>query len=289
MERKYTKFNNPIFIDSGAHGLYNEHVIKKKHKLGYSWFETDEFTKYMDRYATFIKTHKIKYYANVDVIFNPELSWKAQKYLEDKHGLSPIPVIHFGTPIKWLEKYLTIGYDFIGLGGLGQEARTNDYIRWADNMFALICNEAGDPCIKVHGFAMTSHLLMSRYPWWSVDSTSFIKQAVYGFIKVPPFVQGEWRYDIPDNLIRVSDRHSKTTRQPSSTGLIKKYTLRYIEEKGFKVGAVKKENNEVIILEKGVTNSGEERAVLNALYYLDLGKYLTTHPPKFRKLKKFVL
>ena len=173
-------YSNTLFIDSGAHGLYNEFVIKKKIKRDakenkYAWYGTTEFWDYVDTYAKFIKENKtaIDIFANVDVIFNPEMTWEVQLYMEKKYKIIPLPTIHFGTDLIWLEKYLKRGYEYIALGGLGQEAQQNDYIKWADKAYHLICDPVTHlPKVKVHGFAMTSHRLMSRYPWYSVDSTS---------------------------------------------------------------------------------------------------------------------
>lgn len=283
-------FNQPIFIDSGAHGLYTEHMIKKGHKLGYSWYETDEFTKYLDEYAGFIKLNKdkIQYYANVDVIFNPKLTWESQMYLEEEHGLSPIPVIHFGTEGKWVERYLKKGYDYIALGGLGQEAQKTDYIRWADNIFSIICNTPSHvPTVKVHGFAMTSHVLMCRYPWWSVDSKTWLSLAMYGQLIVPPYLKGEWRYDIPFNTIRVSDTRSKVKRRAEFH--VKRIVQQYIDEKGFKLGKIAEENGEIKVIEEGVQNSTDIRGTLNALYFIDLCNHLPKWPWMFTQQTKLML
>lgn len=155
-----------LFLDSGAHSLYTKELIKKQHSESYSFYESDDFIKYVDEYAAFIKKYKryIDVYVNVDVIFNPEKSYDIQRYLEDKHDLKPLPVVHFGSDLKWVEFYIDRGYDYIGLGGLGQEVTRNQYINWADRVFELICDTPKRlPKVKTHGFAMTSLKLMLRY------------------------------------------------------------------------------------------------------------------------------
>src|SRR5690606_5885633 len=100
-----------IFLDSGAFSFHSESLKYWKAKKGrdrWKYYHTREFKEKLDEYANFIKKHMKEYnflYANLDVIGNPELTWRNQKYLEEEHNLSPIPVIHKGD-IKWLDFYL---------------------------------------------------------------------------------------------------------------------------------------------------------------------------------------
>lgn len=161
-----------FFLDSGAHSLYTKWVINPKHARGYDDYKTKKFRKYVDEYAAFIKKYGkgIDFYVNVDAIFEPTITWQVQKYLENEHGLEPIPVVHYGTDLSWLRRYVEGGYKFIGIGGLGQEATRGAYLKWADEVYAYLCdNKDRLPTVKTHGFALTSYGLMVRYPWWSVD------------------------------------------------------------------------------------------------------------------------
>lgn len=181
-----------FFLDSGAHTLYNFHVKGKvkKNQDTYKWYTTKEFYDYMDKYANFVKANieSIDYYATVDVIYNPELSWKSLKYLENEHGLKPVPVIHCKTDLRWLDKHLEAGYKYIGIGGLGQESTRFTYTQWADKVFDRIADpRTRNPTVKIHGFAMTSLDLMQRYPWYSVDSASWTKASGFGVVFVPQF------------------------------------------------------------------------------------------------------
>ncbi len=181
-----------FFFDSGAHSLYNMHVRgkDKKNANTYKYYETKEFYEYVDKYAAFIKENKdgIDHYVNVDAIYNPDLSWKILKYLEDEHGLNPVPVIHRGTDLRWLDKHLEAGYKYIGIGGLGQESTRFTYTQWADRVFDRIADpRTRKPTVKIHGFAMTSVDLLLRYPWYSVDSASWTKAAGYGVVLIPRY------------------------------------------------------------------------------------------------------
>lgn len=166
------------------------------------FYKTKAFWRYVDNYCDFIKSCQQKwnvnydFYANVDVLYKPGYSWKVLKYMEDKHGLKPVPVIHYGTPIKWLNRHLDAGYDMIGLGGIGKGTSLKAYMRWADKMFERVCPTNNDrmPIARIHGFAMTSHMLLMRYPWYSVDSSSWTKFASYGILYVPHFRNGSFNF-----------------------------------------------------------------------------------------------
>lgn len=135
----------------------------------YDWYDTQEFWDYVDSYAAFVTKYKkyMDYYANVDVIYDPERSWKVLKYLEKEHGLNPVPVIHYGASLKWVEKHIEAGYDLLGIGGLGQGATKNTYKVWANEVFKVICPlPSRMPVVRTHGFAMTSYDLMLSYPFW---------------------------------------------------------------------------------------------------------------------------
>ncbi len=196
-----------FFLDSGAHGLFNRHSKKDASKDRYEFFETDEFWQYVDEYAAFVKKNLdvIDIYVNVDVIFNPRLSYTVLKYLESKHSLHPMPVLHYGTPMEWVEKHLEDGYDLIGLGGLGQGSNAQEYAVWADKVYSRISpGPTHCPTIRTHGFAMTSYELMIKFPWWSVDSSSWTKMGAFGGIYVPRKKGGKYDFSVNPYAIHCS-------------------------------------------------------------------------------------
>ncbi len=314
-----------LMLDSGAHSLYNEFVQKEKdkRKRNYAWSESKEFWDYVDKYAEFIKAHEkfLSCYINVDVIFNPEQSWEVLKYLENKHGLSPLPVVHYGTDLKWLQKHIDAGYDYIGLGGLGQEVSKASYFAWADKAFDMICDQSSRlPKVKIHGFAMTSLTLMLRYPWYSVDSTTWVVHGRNGSVIVPRFKSGEWVYDENSWVITVSSRSPSRkeagkhidTLSPRQREII----LDYIHAKGYKLGKSRfkkaeqshklKENERwaekkpkdkntqrllEIIEEDGLSNRYQLRDEINIIYFQDLEKSLPEWPWPFKRqgIKGFAL
>lgn len=296
------------FLDSGAHSLFKEHIGTGKRD--FSFFESDEFWKFVDEYALFIKSNKklIDTYVNLDVIFNPELSWKVQKYLENTHKLKPLPVFHAGEDFKWLKKYID-NYDYIGLGGLGQSVTKSQWITSVgDPAFDLICDTSNRmPKVKTHGFAMTSPDLLLRYPWYSCDSTSWMQFGKYGLIIVPKKKNGKFDYRSSPTIVLVSQRKSQKAKAEHFDHLPpqeKKHVIEYIKSKGLRFGKSELEKvpfdkkkcefhihdhelseNEIII-EKGICNDGTMRDELNLEYYLDLEAHAPKYPWAWKRTSK---
>lgn len=187
-----------LFLDSGAFSLYmKEGFAKRLTADHHAFYKTSEFKKWVDDYAAFVKRFQpyVDYYANMDAILNPAISWQVLKYLENEHGLTPMPVVHQGTKMKWLDKYIEAGYNYIGLGGLVKKGAGSGYTEWLDSVFAhLGRNTNGLPIVKTHGFAATSWKTLVRYPWYSVDSASWAKGAGYGFCYLPHKRNGEFTF-----------------------------------------------------------------------------------------------
>lgn len=312
-------YTRSLFMDSGAYGLYNIHVRKFGTHIGkhgraldrghvkrgqgdfsyYSLKPGSEFRAYCDQYAEDLKKQMLPYsdhkllYTTIDVITNPKLTWEVQQYLEKEHGLNPVPVLHFGTPVHWLDRYLDTGrYDLIGLGGLGQHVKPHHYPAWADKMFMRICPKSNDylPIVKTHGFAMTAWGLMVRWPWWSVDSATWIKIAAYGWILVPPKKDGVYRFDMQPMQINISRKQTerkwkfwwrKGVKGPRQTRnkhvdnahiYYKEAALEWLDHIKVPLGAYNKDNT---IHERGVATHFVERALANLIY---LKKFADSRP-----------
>lgn len=153
---KYKDFN--VFLDSGAFTAYNSGKVID-----------------IDEYIDFIKKHKPSLYANLDVIGNAEETFKNQKYMESK-GLKPIPVFHFNEDFKYLNEYAK-KYDYIALGGVAQLKVKSKIHSWLKKCFKIIPSTT-----KTHGFAVTSPELLKIYPFYSVDSTSWLSGGKFGMI-----------------------------------------------------------------------------------------------------------
>lgn len=261
-----------LFIDSGAFSLYRRHVAGSR---DYSWFSLkpgSEFRAYCDSYAGFVKAMNGKgmWFANVDVISNPDLTWTSQKYFEEEHGLILVPVLHSGASMKYLARYLETGkYEMIGLGGAATKKEKMAFTRWVDRVFFAVCPESNGrkPIIKVHGFGTTSWRYVCRWPWYSVDSTSWRLVAAYGGVYVPSWSENEgFRYDREPHLIGASEQRKEAGKPHITTvrNAFKSIVDLWFKECGVAAGSTK-ENGEVDVV--GTLSCHRSRTKVN-LHYL---------------------
>lgn len=306
-----------LMVDSGAHSLFVREILKKQHgKLDFGYYETDEFWNYVDAYGVFIQKHEhlLDVYVSVDVIHNPELSWKVQRHLEDVYKITPLPVYHSGEDFSWFKKYVD-NYEYIGVSGLGQEvSKPTWYQNIGMPVFSYICKKPSyEPIRKIHGFAMTAPGIIAEFPWYSVDSTSWVMFGKYGIVIIPYKKDGQYVYTKSPNTVFVSSRpksKSNADHFDNVVGMHQDYFTNYFEEKGFVVGKSEfktvekgykvvegeqwadKSNNLVeVIIEPGLCNRHELRDQLNLQFYLDLEKYTPPYPrpwkSKFRTSQLF--
>lgn len=151
---KYKSSGFNLFLDSGAFSAFN-----KNEKIN------------IDEYIDFIKKTKNIWnvYAGLDVIGDYKKSKENQEYMELK-GLSPLPTFHYRSPYKELER-LCEKYDYIALGGLVPIAlNIKEMRRHLDYCFSIIKKYYPK---KIHGFGVNSYWSWERYPFYSVDATSW--------------------------------------------------------------------------------------------------------------------
>lgn len=307
-----------FFLDSGAYSIFHRKAEKLEkingktvRKVNYGVYRSKGFARFLKGYAEFIKANAkyLHFYANLDAILHPELSWRSYEILTREYGLKPVPVIHPGTDLSYVEKYLADGCSFIGLGGFASKVMSRStYIKWVSSVFDMITDGPDNvPFVRVHGFAMTSWRMMYTFPWWSVDSASWLKAAAYGGVYIPPYVGGEYRFDLRPMSVQVSTRSpgclkdnlesfqfgydaeklkkkgtSKhiTTWSPSERVILE----RWCEFTGLPMGS---ENEKGEVLEKGLLTDFNLRAHANLLYFEAFRKALPDWPNRFvTKTKK---
>ena len=287
-----------LFIDSGAHSLFNIHAHKLRGRDRYNFYKSDEFWAYVDSYAAFVKDnlHRIDYYVNVDVITNAEMSWEVQEYLEKEHGLDPVPVIHAGAHLRWVDHYLERGYKFVGVGGVALEGTKEQYLRWADMVFEKICPSPKNlPIVRTHGFAMTDPTMLVRYPWWSTDSSSWAKCAAFGSIYIPKTVNGKFTFPSPGDETQIDPRRTSplvvTFSDRSASASIKgrhwktlspslqSSVLDWLKEIDVPLGETD-ENGESV--KEGVRNTYGYRGIANMRFFERLAKAIPPWPWAFR-------
>lgn len=141
----------PVFLDSGA---FSAMTLGKEINI--------------DDYIGFCK----KYQSCFDVIASLDviMDWKKTEINHKKMldaGINSIPCFHVGEPFSFLESLCSYN-DYIAIGVAGNQKRIKEIMR-----FLVMCHKiaAGK---KLHGFGMTSSLVMSSFDWYSVDSSSWI-------------------------------------------------------------------------------------------------------------------
>lgn len=188
-EEYFTEQGKKIFLDSGAFSMFTQGI------------KVD-----LQEYADYIKRNQawIGIASNLDVIGagNEEGTYRNQKTLEDM-GVKICPVHHARDDDKWLVKYMKEGYDYIFLGGMVPESKP--YLReWLDRIWGQYLADAdGWPRVKIHGFGLTDNELMWRYPWYSVDSTSWVMKSRMGAVSV----------DFPHRVATVTFSDQSPTRR----------------------------------------------------------------------------
>lgn len=283
-----------LFLDSGAHSLFNEHVLGKPDSIKFDWYMKNKcptnlskaFKRYLDGYGDFVNQYRegIDHYVTVDAIYNPEISWGSFIYLRRIHSLNPIPVIHHKTPLSWIKRYIDEGCKIIGIGGMGQDSTRQDYVRWADRVFQFLCPPPHyKPVVKVHGFAVTTYGLLLRYPWWSVDSSSWAKAAGYGTLLVPH--RRNRQFDFSDNpyaigMSAASPSASIKGRHYSTLSEREQHVVQdWLNKIGIPLGTVDAKGKTVYY---GVLSEYNARAVANLKFFTEMAKWLGNYPKRFK-------
>jgi len=115
-----------------------------------------------------------------------------------------VHVFHQGESFQWLERIVSeMGY--VGLSP-ANDRTTSEKIEWLDNCMDYVTDEHKMPTVKFHGFAVTSHLLMTRFPWYSVDSTSWVQVSRHGSVFIPQKDKGEYNFVLKPHQVAVSTR-----------------------------------------------------------------------------------
>lgn len=244
-----------LFLDSGAFS---------------AWSKGAEIN--IDEYINFIKENEkyITHYAVLDDITNPQQTWENQRYMESK-GLNPIPTFHYGEDIKWLQRYIK-KYKYIALGGM-VPIGNKELVLWLDNLFSkYICDKQGNPKLKVHGFGLTALPLLIRYPWYSVDSTSWLMTGTFGSVLVPKLRNEDFDYSVIPYKIIVSDKSPGIKKEGKHFNTFssaeKKILSEYFEKKGFTF--------------EELSSNYKKRHEINIEYFIDLEKALPKWPWKFK-------
>ncbi len=192
--------------------------------------------------------------------------------------------------MKWVNKYLEAGYEYICMGGVAKTKGYTPYgkfYEWGERVWRLLCPTSNQhkPIVKVHGFAITSIPLMQRYPWYSVDSVTWKKMSYYGQILVP---KGRRVFNFRESPnVVFMDSESKYTKRKGNTG---RHFLSY--SKSEQAGLRKwldfievpfgERAGDGSIITLGVTNDSSMRCSANIRFFEVLAKSLPKWPWAFQ-------
>lgn len=244
-----------LFLDSGAFSAWTKGTE----------IRLDDYIHHVHMYK-----HLLTTYANLDDLTSPEKTWENQREMEAQ-GLSPLPVYHVGEPLKYLDKAME--YEYFAVGGM---ALSSSLVRSSqfDNVFSILCPKSNGyyPLCKVHGFGLTAGQYLWRYPWYSVDSTSWVAFSKYGLVLVPKTRNGVYDYWVPPHTISVSDREGSAEKAndhyDNLLEIMQGMISRYFDEKGFTRDSLAQINL--------------HRDILNLMYYIDAEYSMPDWPWQFR-------
>lgn len=161
-----------MIVDSGAHS-WNKVDL---HHVGMtSKTKLPDPKEFLDNYVDFIKKHKEKkvVFVEFDVYNTLSYEYITEKYNEIKSIKGNFKIMRVyhesidGGSLEVLKKWIDEGQDYIGVGA--------DCAPIFDKIFSLTKDK-----IKIHGFACTRLPYITKYPFFSVDSTSPLSTVIFG-------------------------------------------------------------------------------------------------------------
>ena len=167
----FKKYGAEIMLDSGAHTLQ-----KDGHNIDYE--------KFFREYLKFLKKNKEFFTSFVELDIENQVGLKKVEQwtqrIMDETGLQPIVVWHrergFDYWIEMCKKYDYVGFSGF-IGGTSKGEVPDKYVP----LFLKVAKKYG---AKVHGFGYTKPSLVKKYPFYSVDSSSWLIGCRWGGIAV---------------------------------------------------------------------------------------------------------
>lgn len=171
---KIRRDGKKVFLDSGAFSAFTKGVE----------IDIPGYCRYIKENEDIVeKSDGILCASVLDGIGDPLKTWQNQQYMESL-GVQPLACFHYGEDERYLEWYIS-KYEYITLGGM-VPISTPQLKLWLDHIWEkYLTDGSGRPRLKVHGFGLTTLSLMERYPWYSVDSSSWVQIAANGNILIP--------------------------------------------------------------------------------------------------------
>lgn len=163
----FLKSRQLFLLDSGAFTF----MTNSKKKV--------DWDKYVEAYANFINKNDIKYFFELDIdsIVGLKEVERLREKLEKITNKKCIPVWHKSRGLDYWKKIIK-EYNYVAIGGIvAKEIKQKDY-----KYFIPLLKMAKEHNCKVHGLGFTNLRMMSKYPFYSVDSTSWKSGGRFGAV-----------------------------------------------------------------------------------------------------------
>jgi len=170
-------------------------------------------------------------------------------------------VFHQGEPFHYLER-MADEMEYIGISP-ANDRTTKEKKRWLDDCMKYVVDSKGKVKVKFHGFGMTSLHLIWRYPWFSIDSTTWVLVGAMGGVMMPKMKYGRPTYRESPIILPITTKNDikKPFHYQNLSEIEQSKVQRYFKERGFDV--------------KGLEEDGLERDRANMRFFLDLEQTLT--------------
>lgn len=141
-------------------------------------------------YAEYINHYEVKYCFNLDTNDVQE-TISNQRYLDSNVNATIIPIYHYSDygnkDHRGMVEGMIQDYELISLGGVVKSGVGKPDIK---RMYDYVFDKTRDK-VKVHGLGVTSLDMLKKYPFYSVDSTSYLSGRKYGVVMT--FEEGNFK------------------------------------------------------------------------------------------------
>jgi len=212
-----------VFLDSGAFSAFTKGIQ----------VDMQAYCRYIEENIDIIEVRDGTVYASVlDHIGSAQGTYENQIAME-RLGVKPLPCFHYGEDERYLEWYIA-NYDYITIGGM-VPISTPQLRIWLDRIFEkYMIDGSGRPKIKFHAFGLTTLSLMKRYPWYSVDSSSWVQMAATGNLLIPG--HGTISVSAQSPSLKKQNQHIDNVAPLIKDAIIKKF-----EDRGFEIDRLRNE------------------------------------------------
>lgn len=127
-------------------------------------------------YAAWIRDNgtRFAWTASLDVLYDPDATWRNWTRLRDRHHVDTVPTIHLGSDPSVIDRYAAEGVDYMGLGGLVGKPRPV-CLRWALHVMRYARDR--HPHMRFHAWGVGYRDILDQLPVYSADSSGTTTKA----------------------------------------------------------------------------------------------------------------